>query len=796
MKGNLHRFYYAASAVALFASTPVFGQTTQEQQAPPAADAETAHRTDEIIVQARRRDERLQDVPVSVAITSPDALQQNNISSVADLPRLNPSLVSTPGLGSGRSYPVFAIRGQSQQEFTLLSDPSVPVYIGDVVAARTQGVNGAIFDIAAVEVLRGPQGTLFGRNSTGGAVVLRPNKPTEKYEGEVGITVGSRDMINVDAMVNVPLSDKFQIRLAGSSRNDDGYVYDEILGKNVNDTNQQAARVSLRFIDDESDLESVTVYDYFHEDDGGTGTYLAKLVLPAGAGSRITDAYGAPRNYTSFTTLLAQQQARGIYRIASGVDVFNRIETHTVQNATSIRVNDWLSVKNIVGYRDVKSRAVDDYDGTSNPVQQGERIDDTEQFTAELQLFGETGGLNYIVGAYYFWERGRNQGLSAAGAVDTGRIESGRVLDYQVLDARTLSNTDVAATNESYAFFGQLDYKITDALTLTGGIRFNTDRRSIIARNRFMKNADPDSAFLCRFSRDLDNNPATPETPAASLTEAQCVVTNNASFSKPTYNVSLQYKVGPDTMVYLAHRRGYRTGGFVARAGTESGLRQTFNPEFVDDAEIGFKSDWRLDDVFLRTNVAAYYSKYRDLQRALSIVPSGGGPLTTAAINIGKARIWGIEADALLRPIPQLELTANYAYTNAKYLEYTVGGVDRSSDPFARAPRNVYTLGARFTQDLGAGLGELSIGANLFHTDGYNGLEDYVRGFTEVDGYSLVNADIGLSNIGQPGLDLRVFVTNLTKKRYDYQAFPPVLGFSPHSAGPPRTIGVTLRYKM
>ncbi len=793
MKVSMYLLGCLASASALAISAPACAEN-QVTGAPATADTATAGDADSaIIVQARRRDERLQDVPVSVAVTGPETLARNNIINVADLSRVNPSLVATPGLTAGRAYPVFAIRGQSQQEFTLLADPSVPVYIGEVVAARTQGVNGAIFDVAAVEVLRGPQGTLFGRNSTGGAIVIRPNKPVNDFEAEAGLTVGSRNMVNVEAMINVPLSDQFQLRVAGSSKKDDGYVYDEILRHNVNDTNQIAGRVSLRFAN-ETGLESITSYDYFHENDGGIGTFLSALVPN---GLRVTDAYGAPRNYTSFPTLLAQQQARGAYRIATGIDAFTRVDTHTVQNATTYEISDSLSIKNIVGFRHVKADGVDDYDGTSNPVQQSERHDYTKQFTEELQIFGELGNLKYIAGAYYFWERGRNQGLSVA-AVDPGPIESGFILDYSVLDATSLSNTDVAATNESYAFFAQLDYNITDALSVTGGIRFNTDRRSIIARNRFMKNADPDSAFRCRFSRDLDNNLTTPETPAASLTEAQCEVRSKARFSKPTYNLSVQYKVSPDVLVYLAHRHGYRTGGFAARAGTESGLRQTFKPEFVDDVEFGFKGDWRMGDAFLQTNLAVYYSKYKDLQRALSLVPAQGGPVTTAAINIGKARIWGVEADVLFRPVPQIELTANYAYTNAKYQEFLVKNAngtttDRSKDPFARAPRNVYTLGVRFRPDLSPDVGELSLGASVYHTDGYNGLEDYVAGYTTVKGYSLVSADISLNNIMGSNVDLRVFATNLTNKVYEFKAFPPVLGFSVNSWGPPRTVGVSVR---
>lgn len=791
-------FLLACTTSVFGLSNAAIAQEAADSTDNTEAQAGVSATLDEIIVQARRRNERLQDVPVSVAVATPEQMQRNNITNIADVSRINPSLVATPGLTSGRSYPVFAIRGQSQQEFTLLADPSVPVYIGDVVAARMQGVNGAVFDVAAVEVLRGPQGTLFGRNSTGGAIVIRPNKPTDEFEGEVGITLGSRNMVNVDAMVNVPLSDSFQLRVAGAQKKDDGYVYDEILRENVNETDQQAARVSLRYASPTSSFESVTMYDYFRANDGGIGAFLDDIVEPPLSFYRTTDAYGAPRNYTSFTTLLAEQKARGPYRIAVGIDTFSKVKTHTVQNSTSMDLNDWLSVKNIVGYRHVRSAAVDDYDGTSNPVQQSERHDYTKQFTEEFQLFGEAGPVKYIAGAYYFWERGRNQGLSAA-AVDPGDLESGFIREYPVLSPSDLSNTDVAATNESYAFFGQVDVQLTDAFSVTGGIRFNTDRRSIIARNRNIQGEDPNSGFACRFSRDLDNDPSTPETPRGSVTEEQCIVEAKASFSKPTYNISAQYKLSPDVLIYAAHRHGYRTGGFAARASTESGLRQTFNPEFIDDVELGLKSDLYLGDMFVRTNLAGYYSWYKDLQRALSVAPTGGGPITTAAINIGKARIWGIEADFLARPTQQIEFTANYAYTNAKYVEYLVvnpsnGSItDRTDDPFARAPRNVYTIGARFTPDISTNLGEFSIGANVFHTDGYSGLEDYQEGYVEVEGYELVNADVSLNGIAGSDVDLRLFVTNLLDKEYQFKAFPAVLGYSVDSAGTPRTIGVSVR---
>lgn len=786
------------SISALMCSALALATGTAYAQEAPANGARNAG--DDIVVTARRREERLQDVPVSVNAVSPAALQQANVLNVADLSRVAPSVTINPGASAGRAYPIFAIRGQSQQEATMLADPSVPIYIGDIVAARAQGANGALFDLSAVEVLRGPQGTLFGRNSTGGAIVLRPNKPVNRFEAMGAVTGGSRGMFNLEGMINIPLNDALQLRVAGTHRQDNGYVYDEILKHNVNGTNQQALRGSLRMFDSGTGIESITTVDWFNEDDGGTATYLFKLgnTNPA-TGSRIVAPYTTARGYLDFFKQFADQQARGAFRVNNGVEIFTNVNTITVQNATTFPISSWLTVKNIAGYRRIRDHVVDDPDGTINALQQQERTDFTEQVTEELQVFGKVGRLNYIAGGYFFRENGFNSGKSTAGAVNPANIlttpQSGIIGDYPVLNSSTLSNTLTGAINRSYAVFAQVDYEILDGLTLTGGIRFNTDERRTLVQNQFFTNSDPDSKFVCRFSRDLDGDPLTPETAAAALTPAQCLVDASAKFSKPTYTLSANYKIDADHMIYVAHRHGYRTGGFAARAGTESGLRNTFRPEFVNDFELGFKGKWNLGSTFLRTDLAGYYANYSDLQRTQISVPLSGGPSTTVAINVGKARIWGIEADVLFRPVEQLELTANYAYTNAKYTDFVLGGVDRSSQPFARTPKNVYTLGARFRQPLGEQLGEFSLGASLYHTDAYNANESYEPGHSDMPGYSLLNMDAGFRNILRPGLDLNFFVTNLTNKRYDFLYITIVpFGFTSYSPGQPRTFGATLRY--
>ncbi|ATE66507.1 TonB-dependent receptor [Rhizorhabdus dicambivorans] len=769
-----HLYAAGMTAIALVAILP---GGAQAQTAAPATDPAIST-IDDIVVTARRRNERLQEVPLAVSAVSAAALERANIQNVAQLSRLVPSLTSVPGQGGSRSLPNFSIRGLSQQELTILADQSVSTYIGDIVAARTQGINSTLFDIASVEVLRGPQGTLFGRNTTGGAIIIRPARPTDEFEGRVGVTVGNLDTFNVEGMVNVPLTPNVAIRIAGQRQRDDGFVYDEILGRNVNDTRQEGVRASL-LLHNDAGLESLTVYNYFHENDGGTASFLQNV---RATGSLNGAAVRTARGYRPLEQLLTEQRARGIYRIANGSPIFTRVETHDVANTTSADLSEQIKIKNIIGYRRVKDHIFDDMDGTSNSLHPQERIDRARQFSEELQLLGDTGSLNWITGLYYFREKGRNQGISAVGAVDPGLIEPNNVAAFP---GTAFSNTDTAARNSSYAAFAQGTYRFggsMEGLSLTAGIRYNRDKRQATIRNR--------TATACRFTRDLDNNPATPET---AVPLAQCQLDVSDTFSEVTYNLSLEYKIATDKLVYIAHRHGYRTGGFGARAGTEAGLRRTFSPETVDDIEIGVKADWRMGDAFLRTNFAGYYAKYKDIQRLLT--DPLAVPPTTVTTNAGRARIWGIEADILFRPVKMIELTANYAYTNAEFTKFIYpDGTDHSNDPFARAPRNVYTLGARVIAPLADGQGNASAGISYYHTDGYSGNDTFVRGYTDVKGYNLLNLDASWNRVMGSAFDVALFVNNVTRKKYDFLLINlDSLGYTSHTPGLPRTYGATVR---
>ena len=462
---------------ALLATTVLAVACPAAAWAADAAEAADSSVIQEVIVTARKREERLQDVPLAVTALTGQSLARENVVQVADLATKSPSLMVSPGLGSSRSVPNFAIRGLSQQEQTLLSDPSVTVYTGDIVAARAQGLNQSLIDIGSVQVLKGPQGTLFGRNTTGGAIIIQPNKPTDKFEGSAAVTLGNYNTINTEAVLNVPLGDMVRVRLAGGTQKRDGFIHDVLLNnKDVNDVDSWAVRASVEVTPAEG-LTSLTVFNTFDEDDGGQGAFI-RQVNPNGVFNSAPAR--TPRNYPTLQQMLADQQARDDFHIASGVPMYNKVKTWDLANTTAWTLGDNLTLKNIAGLRRVKSENYEDTDGLPIPLLEIERHIRVKQFSEELQLLGQTGALSWIVGGYYFEERGYDQGLSVQGAVDPGPVQPNFVGAYPAW-----SNTWVEGHNTSYAVFAQGTYKLDsllEGLSITAGLRGNWDKREAVIK--------------------------------------------------------------------------------------------------------------------------------------------------------------------------------------------------------------------------------------------------------------------------------------------------------------------------
>lgn len=793
-----------------------------DQLAPAAAgdraaqpgEATASFGIEEIIVTSRKRAESIQSVPLAVSAVSGDALERANVSDVSQLSTQVPSLTIVPGSSGSKAIPTFAIRGQSQQELTILADPSVPIYINDMVIERQQGVNQTLFDLESVEVLKGPQGTLFGRNSTGGAINIKANRPSKISEGYVGATFGNFGRFNTTGMVNVPITDWAQLRVAGQTTDSDGYIKDVVLDENINHEHTKAARVSLALQPAEG-LDSLFTYSRFIEDDGGTGVFIQKLAPGSGANATRPDGSANPtaaalgyQGALSGEQILADQQARGIYKTASGADQYTRISTWDIANTTTYELNDNLSVKNIAGYRRVTGGNFDDIDGMPIPFFQIARDYDFKQWSEELQLSGNTETLNWIVGAYYFNEKGGTKDYSIT--LKPATTSPGNQIPQPHPNRFPgWSLTWPTGENTSKSVFAQATQKLDpllEGLALTVGARYTWDERIARVRNRSGNSTNPDGPEVCRFSRDLDGD-GTDETPAAQVPIADCDVSFKKDFSEPTYNISLDYQVTKQNLVYLAHRRGYRTGGFGARAATQAALSETYDAEIVTDFELGTKNDFTVGGRPLRVNLAAYYSDYKDIQRLLT--DPATNPPQTVPVNAGKATIKGGELELTFMPTDHLTLSGFYSYVNAGYDEFLDCGVDadpnmpgvqctdRKSQPFARAPKNIYSITARYDLPVDSKIGAPGVQLNYYHTDGFSSNDSYDPN-QAVSGWNLMNLRADWTSVMGSSWNVGMSVNNLLDKEYVLPVgdvyTSSIIGVVSRTPGAPRTYLFDVRY--
>lgn len=778
---------------------------TATQDAPATAPAAAAAAPaslaiEEIVVTARKREESIQSVPLAVSAVSGESLERANVTDVSALSTQVPNLVIVPSSSGSSSIPTFAIRGQSQQEQSIIADPSVPVYFNDIAVQRPHGINQALYDIQSVEVLKGPQGTLFGRNATGGAVNIKANRPGKDFDGYVGATVGSYNRLNTTAMINQPLTDWAQLRFAGQTTDSDGFIEDVVLNKKINTEHTKAARLSLA-LQPVDGMDSVFTYSRYMQDNGGTGALivdlnpgsLARASNPGSVGFGYVGQYSAEQ-------MLPAQQARGIYKTASGLEQHSRVNTWDLSNTTTYELTDSISIKNVIGTRRVDSDTMEDVDGLPIPLMHINRVGEFKQFSEEFQLMGSTDTLNWIAGVYYFNEEGGSNDYSIT-LKPVNSAPGNQTPQPGPRDWPGWSLTSPFGENTSKSVFAQVTQKldpVLEGLALTVGARYSWDERVARVRNRQGNATDPNGPATCRVGFDNDNNPATPNTP---YPIDQCDFTFKKDFSEPTWNISLDYQYTRDNLVYLANRRGYRTGGFGARASTVEALAKTFNAETVTDFELGSKNTLFIGDMPLRLNVAVFYADYTDIQRLLTDPTTpAGAPVQTVPVNAGKATIKGGELEFTFVPTDRLEISGFYAYTDAGYDEFIdpATGADLSGQPFARAPKSVYSLTTRYRLPVANSIGDAAVQATYFHTDGYSTSDSYAPQ-QSVDGYGLLNLRADLRQAFGSSFDLGLSLHNALDKEYlisfsDLYTSP-ALGHVSRTPGAPRTIGFDVRYR-
>jgi iron complex outermembrane recepter protein len=793
--------------------------------------AEELRVIEEVVVTARRREESLQDIPVAVSVLSGDLIREQNIVELNDLGTQVPSFRVSTG-GTSTNEPVLSIRGQRPTDSAISLDAAIPIYFNDVVLTPSMGTNLVMYDLENVQVLKGPQGTLFGRNSTGGALLLTSKRPGKELGGYVEAKVGDYNLFGLEGAVDYPISDSVQARVAARMLTRDGYQ-ENLAPNNLDDTwddDSRAFRLSLNF---EQDQFSNLFILGFDENDT-----LARVPVPTAFNSSVSlgKSVNALWNYAGqVDSALAWQASHDADQIQTDVKAEDKVENTVLSNITEFDVNDNITLKNIFGYRDMSWDRSNDADGTALPIfgaptsgigpddgtvvtrNPSMTTTDTEQFSNEFQVIGTAmeGKLDWLTGLYVFKMEGSQRGdVQVAGP---NPDHPGLAFFPQELQAVAVYGVYQSAPagdvlNEALGVFGEATYRFDEQWSATLGLRQSWDDREVTVRN-FSGLGGP--LYGCAV---LDKN----GDPVPS-----CQRTESESFSSPTWRVSANYTPDDEQLIYASISTGYRSGGFNIR-GTDNDTLKPFDEETVTTFEVGHKGDWRLGSIPLRTNFAAYYQDYQDIQKTQAVQTATG--FGTATVNAGEAEIMGFEFDVMV-PVTE-RLVANFAYSfvDTEYKEWdssqtwadasnngarTNVDVDLTDSEFVYMPEQTLTASLRYLLPVPSDLGEMSVMASVYWQDEMNTDETSVvydqqaafEGWTAddlaeakkvstADSYAVLNLRYEWRDTMGAPLDVSLFVNNATDEEYIVGGLNVIdaLGWAAFTYGAPRTIGASLRY--
>jgi iron complex outermembrane receptor protein len=754
----------------------------------------------EIVVTARRVAERLQDVPISITVVDQDRLSKANISSAEDLTRAVPGLSVDSRYSSEQS--TFSIRGFSQQ---LRTSASVGTYFADVVAPRgsnlaLEGGDGAgpgsMFDLQNVQVLKGPQGTLFGRNTTGGAVLLVPQKPTDKFEGYVEGSAGNYNMKRVQAVVNLPLSDVVRLRLGVDRMKRDGYAHNVsgIGPSDFYDSDYTALRASL-VLDITPNIENYTI---------------ASSSMSKGNGS-VPQAYN-PNPATAFGRLVAPAAAR---LAASGdkwqleSDLINpKAMTRQVQiiNTTTWRASDALTVKNIMSYSEFVQDLRTDIFGTNLLVPSlnayvstamafspdGSHLANQKNFTEELQFQGEAidKRLTWQGGLYY--EHSSPNGVSNSGAPGVGATCLISGFSSVVANSRCISGS--ASTNAgtiefiNMAAYAQGAFALTDKLKATAGVRYTYDRSIGFGQGfSYAYRTTGPGVFV---------GPTLLGCNAGYPAATGCVFRGRTSTKKPTWTLNLQYSPTQYAMVYATYSRGYKQGGVTPTS--PAGI-PFYGPEQLDDFEGGAKLSFH-GPVSGYVNLAGFYEKLKNQQILVGLQDSTGVlPTATSVLNAGKSRMYGADLDSSLRFGPMFRVDASGTYLNTKIISLSVPGFPQynvkqpsalAGGPESLAPKWSANIAGTFTAPTPEDLGRVEFTAAYRYSS-----SQLTGGIGHTTPVKQVDLSLNWRNVAGHPIDVSVFGTNVTNQfTYTYvNNLFSTFGFYSSYLGQPRMYGVRVK---
>ena len=730
-----------------------------------------------IVVTARRTTERLQDVPVAVTAIAPEALAEQRIDTQVDLQFATPGLTVRQTGSSDQLN--FAIRGQSIDAFSFAS-PAVVAYFNEVQVGG--GAATSLFDLDSIQVLKGPQGTLFGRNATGGAVLYSATKPTQDFGGSAQVGYGNYNNEEMEAELNLPLFSGVAVRLSGKTQKRDGFQTNLLLGTHPNSIDSRVGRLGLLIAPVGTGFENVTMVQIGRYGglvgqtkmtnangvDGAPSTYFDPVTgtikplvtnmaaaYPAGV---VTNNPTVNALFNGVADFLNKQQKIGFYDLYSTAPDTRDNRSTLVTNTTTYQLGDSAELKNIYGYNNALSKEDSDIEGSPYDFLQvggGPAPNDkgytfgTDQWSDELQLNGKAGAVKYIVGAFV----SKESTYTRIPLTVTGD-----------LGAPYLGAYDFTVTDKSKALYGQGTYSITDRLNFTGGVRYTWEDVSILQGE--------DSLLNVLNSGD-----------------------HSRTDKKPSWLLGLDYKLTPDLLIYFDQRGSWRTGGFNGTSAASFPNAATFKPETTFDFELGAKYAGRLGSVPARLNIALYDQHIKDVQRAPYL------NISALAGNVNQARVSGVEIDSSFNLVRWFEVGASMSYSDARYTDphAEVAGAEFVFGPYADTPRFTGQAYFRLSTNLDGSKGELAL-RGQFYTQSYfyySNLNDTIVPGCRIGGYSLLNMRAEWNGMAGSKVNGALYVNNVTDKEYEVGGFPlgAVTGSNATLPGTPRMFGFELGMK-
>lgn len=765
---------YLWSPLLVIASVPCMATTVAQAQTNSASDASSEPPNavlGDIVVTAQKRSTSLQKTPISITAVEGDTLQKAQIRSLVEVKNLVPAMQ----MGDNGGYAQITIRGIGISSFVPGADSAVALNMNEVYVSRPIAQLTGLYDVASLEALRGPQGTLYGRNATAGSINIATARPTDEWSGYGRVAVGSFNAVNVEGAVGGPIAgDMLMVRVAGFIDKRSGYGRNLVTGNDVGDLNSRGIRGTIVF-QPAPNLKATIIADYFKQNDHNAGIHY----FGAAGTANLPGASGV-------VPLFIRQ---GGYTVVAGQDVAAGRDSKFRLRTTSVTgILEWslgaFSVKSISGYRDQNSFALAPLDAGSTDNAFYVSGEPAHQFSEEIQLHYDTDRLHLTGGVYYFDEKDSSSPGNAAfkySVVAPGQGLPPKAQDYFV-DFVEIGGT---LRTTAKAIFGEASYEVIDGLTLIGGIRYSKEKKVHEPRN-----AGPGVLKAGWGTPWMLGDPQ----PAINFRRVK-------TFTSTTPKLGLQYELTPKTLLYATYAKGFKSGGFDV---TTTG--PAFEPEKVTDYEGGIKTT--LFDNKLRLAVSGFYYDYSNLQ-VLQLIG-----LAQVTQNAGSAKVYGGELEFTALVTPELQVNGATSLLHARYKQYcgpssiqtklllpagvcqavpSAGVANFSGRRLSNSPDFSGNIGATYTWSLPQG--NLALRGEMNYTTKFYFSPDNIdilgqKGFVKENAFLTYTSNAGwhmtafIRNIGN-------ITTKVSGNVNSAVVGSPARG----SVAPPRTYGMELGYK-